>query len=67
MSTNQLKAWVRFDGNRNVVPGSLILRKTKPPVGTWLQVTYNLCCENLNPNIPTAPLYIYNFVDPLID
>jgi len=30
-------------------------------VGTWLQVTYNLCCENLNPNVPTAPLYIYDF------
>ena len=61
MSTNQLKAWIRFDGNKNVVAGSLILRRTKPKVGTWLQVTYNLCCENLNPNVPTAPLYIYDF------
>lgn len=62
MSTNQLKAWVRFDGNNNVVPGSLILRRTKPPVGTWLQVTYNLCCgPSVNPNVPTAPLYIYDF------
>ena len=59
---SKLKAWVRFDGNKNVVPGSLILRNTKPPVGTWLEVTYNLCCGSpINPNIPTAPLYIYDF------
>ena len=59
---SKLKAWVRFDGNKNVVPGSLILRTTKPKVGTWIEVTYNLCCgPSVNPNIPTAPLYIYDF------
>ena len=62
MSTNQLKAFVRFDVNKNVVPGSLILRKSKPTVGTWLEVTYYLCCGSpVNPVVPTAPLYIYDF------
>lgn len=59
---SKLKAWVRFDGNKNVVPGSLILRTTKPKLGTWVEVTYNLCCGSpFNPNISTAPLYIYDF------
>jgi hypothetical protein len=59
---SKLKAWVRFDGNKNAVPGSLILRNTKPKVGTWREVTYNLCCNNtpLGP-IPFAPLFIYDF------
>jgi hypothetical protein len=59
---SKLRAWVRFDGNKNAVPGSLILRNTKPKVGTWREVTYNLCCNN-NPfgPIPFAPLFIYDF------
>ena len=40
MSTNKrdLKAYVRYDGSGRVVPGSLILRRTKPKVGNWQQV-----------------------------
>jgi hypothetical protein len=59
---SKLRAWVRFDGNKNAVPGSLILRNTKPKVGTWREVTYNLCCNNtpFGP-IPFAPLFIYDF------
>lgn len=58
----KLKAWVRFDSKKNVVPGSLILRENKPTVGIWKEITYNLCCDGgITPNIPTAPLYIYDF------
>lgn len=61
----KLKAWIRFDVNKNVVPGSLILRESKPKVGTWLEVGYNLCCD-YNPTpppppVPVSPLYIYDF------
>lgn len=61
MNTNKNKAFVRFDGDKNIVPGSLILRQSKPKVGTWLEIQTNLCCNNVNPIIPTAPLYIYDF------
>ena len=59
---SKLKAWVRFDGNKNVVPGSLILRENKPTVGIWKEITYNLCCDGgVTPNVPNSPLYIYDF------
>lgn len=60
----KLKAWIRFDVNKNVVPGSLILRESKPKVGTWLEVGYNLCCDynpTPPPPVPFEPLYIYDF------
>jgi len=40
-----LKAWVRFDGNKNAVAGSLIFQKDKPKVGNWKEyMDVNLCC-----------------------
>jgi hypothetical protein len=46
MATNNrsLKAYARFDGTGRIVPGSLVLRKNKPKVGTWKEVPYDLCC-----------------------
>lgn len=47
MSTlnRNLKAFVRFDGQGRVVAGSLILRKSKPKVGRWQEVTAYECCN----------------------
>ena len=46
MSNNKnLKAFVRFDGSGRVVAGSLILRKNKPKVGKWKEITANECCN----------------------
>ena len=39
------KAFVRYANNK-AVPGSLIVRKKAPSVGTWKEVSYDLCCDN---------------------
>jgi len=46
MSTNnKLKAYVRYDGQKKIVPGSLILRENKPTVGNFVGfMPVNLCC-----------------------
>ena len=53
MSTNKrdLKAYVRFDGQGRVVAGSLILRRNKPKVGKWQEITAYECC---NPTTTTT-------------
>jgi len=42
-----LKAFVRFDGNQRIIPGSLIMRRKMPKVGRWMEVQANLCCNFL--------------------
>jgi hypothetical protein len=39
-----LNAYVRFDGSGRIVPGSLVLRRTKPEVGTWIEIQGYECC-----------------------
>ena len=46
-----LKAFVRFDGSGRVVAGSLVLRKQKPKVGKWQEITAYECC---NPTTTTT-------------
>ena len=50
MGSNQnLKAYVRYDGQKKIVPGSLILRENKPTTGTFVEVMpVNLCCGTTN-------------------
>lgn len=48
MSSNKLKAWVRYDGQKKIVPSSLILQANKPKVGTWVEIPTSLCCNNIN-------------------
>lgn len=45
-STNsKLKAFVRYDRNGRIVPGSLIVQSFKPKVGgKWKEIPYNICC-----------------------
>jgi hypothetical protein len=40
-----LKAYVRYDGNKKIVPGSLILARKKPLVGNWKEVPAYECCN----------------------
>jgi hypothetical protein len=39
-----LRAYVRYDGRGRIIPGSLILRRSKPKVGHWKEVPAYLCC-----------------------
>lgn len=39
-----LKAFVRIDANKRVVPSSLVLRKSKPKNGNWFEIDANTCC-----------------------
>ncbi len=41
----RLKAFVRFDGNGQIVPGSLILRANTPKVGNWKETPAHECCN----------------------
>lgn len=44
-SDNKLKAYVRYDGQKKIVPGSLILRQDKPTTGNFVEIMpVNLCC-----------------------
>lgn len=49
-----LKAFVRFDGSGRVVAGSLILRKQKPKVGNWQEITAYECCNPTTTTTTTA-------------
>lgn len=46
-----LKAFVRFDGTGRIVPSSLILRRKKPKVGKWVEISAYECC---NPTTTTS-------------
>ena len=47
MATNKrdLKAYARFDGTGRIIPGSLVLRRTKPKNGNWKEVQAYECCN----------------------
>ncbi len=42
---SKLKAFVRFDGTGKIVPSSIILAKSKPKVGKWVEVDAYECCN----------------------
>lgn len=42
----ELRAYARYDGLGRLVSGSLIWRKKKPKVGTWVEITQAYeCCR----------------------
>jgi hypothetical protein len=49
----QKKAFVRYAQNK-AVPGSLIVRTKAPSVGTWKEVSYDLCCGGGSCNYPSV-------------
>lgn len=54
-SKKDLKAFVRIDGQGRVVAGSLILRKNKPKVGKWQEITAYECCNPTTTTTTTVP------------
>ena len=56
MATNKkdLKAFARLDGQGRVVSGSLILRKSKPKVGKWIEIAAYECCNYTSTTTTTA-------------
>ena len=42
-----LKAYARFDGTGRIVPGSLVLRRSKPKNGKWKEVEAYECCTDV--------------------
>jgi hypothetical protein len=51
-----LRAFVRYDGNQRVIPGSLVLRRSKPKVGNWKEIQTYECCDTVGCNVPPVPL-----------
>lgn len=49
-----LKAFVRYDGTGRVIPGSLILQRSKPKVGDWKQIDAYECCNPTTSTTTTA-------------
>lgn len=49
-----LKAYVRFDGSGRIVAGSLVLRKNKPKVGKWKEISAYECCNFTTTTTTTA-------------
>ena len=49
-----LKAFVRYDFSGRVVAGSLILRKNKPKVGKWKEISAYECCNPTTTSTTTA-------------
>lgn len=49
-----LKAFVRFDGSGRIVPGSLILRRKKPKVGNWVEISAYECCDPFTSSTTTS-------------
>jgi hypothetical protein len=49
MSDNRrfLKAFGRMDAKGRIVPGMVVLRKTKPPRGRWIEIQTYECCDGL--------------------
>lgn len=46
-----LRAFVRYDGNGRIVPGSLTLRNKMPKQGKWTEIPAYECC---NPTTTTT-------------
>ena len=56
INSRPLKAFVRFDGSGRIVAGSLILRKNKPKVGKWKEISAYECCNYVPTTTSTTTL-----------
>lgn len=41
-----LRAYVRYDGNNQIVASSVVLRRSMPKVGKWVEIPISTCCSN---------------------
>jgi len=53
-NNRKLKAYVRFDGTGRIIPGSLILQRSKPKVGNWKETPAYLCCNDTTTTTTTV-------------
>lgn len=53
-NNNRLKAFVRYDGSGRVIAGSLILQKSKPKVGNWVEIDAYECCNDVTTTTTTT-------------
>ena len=51
---NGLKAYVRYDGTRRIVPGGPIFSHTKPKNGDWVEVDSLDCCTSTTTSTSTS-------------
>lgn len=54
INSRPLKAFVRFDGSGRIVAGSLVLRRNKPKVGKWQEITAYECCNSTTTTTTTV-------------
>jgi hypothetical protein len=55
MATDKkMKAFCRVDGSHRIVTSSLILRKSKPKVGRWVEIPAYECCNTTTTLLPTT-------------
>ena len=40
-----LKTYVRIDGNRQLIPGTVVHKRTKPKLGNWIEMLNYDCCD----------------------
>jgi hypothetical protein len=52
----KLKAFVRFNGSGTIVPSSIILAKSKPRVGKWVEIDAYECCNYIPTTTTTTTL-----------
>ena len=58
---SKLKAFVRYDATGRIIPGSLILQRSKPKVGDWQEIDAYECCNPTTSTSTTSipyPLYV---------
>jgi surface protein len=51
VNKQDLKAFVEYNKSGRIIPGSLILRRSKPRVGRWKEIPFYKCCD---PNSTTT-------------
>lgn len=49
-----LKSFSRLDGSGRIVPGSTVLRLTKPKNGTWIEDQTYQCCNETTTTSTTS-------------
>jgi len=59
-----LKSYARFDGTGRIVPGSLVLRRSKPKVGNWKEIPAYECCNPDQQTITVTVTDAFPFTQP---
>ena len=57
-----LKAYVRYDGQGKIVPSSVILARSKPKVGKWVEGPAYLCCNFTTTTTTTVCMATYELL-----